>query len=213
MICLIGFVDGSLVDLQSHLRRLEMQRQRGLVPDRLLERVAAHVALLVLVGTESPERVPVGPVDRRAGQAEEEGIGQGLAHLAAEVAFLGAVGFVHHHNDVRAVVQFAAGLAELVDRGDEHLADILAQQGLQLLPRGHAHHVRHVGGVEGGGDLSVEVDAVHHDYHGGVAQLRVHPQLLRGEDHEERLAAALEMPDEALLRVALAPRAPRSGSS
>ena len=38
--------------------------------------------------------------------------------------------------------------------------------------------------------------------HRGVAELRVQPQLLRGEDHEQRLAAALEMPDEALLRIA-----------
>ena len=28
----------------------------------------------------------------------------------------------------------------------------------------------------------------------------MHPQLLRGEDHEQRLAAALKVPDEALLR-------------
>ena len=78
-----------------------------------------------------------------------------------------------------------------------------AEQRLQFLPRGHADHVRHVGGVERGGDLRVEVDAVHHDDHRGVAELRVQPQLLRGEDHQQRLAAALEMPDQALLRVAL----------
>ena len=42
---LVGFVNRGLVDLQLHLRRLEMQRQRGLVADGLLERVAAHVAL------------------------------------------------------------------------------------------------------------------------------------------------------------------------
>ena len=199
----VGFVDGRLVDLQLHLRRLEVQRQRGLVADGLLERVAAHVALLVLVGAEGPEGVAVGAVDGRAGEAEEEGIGQRLAHLAAQVAFLRAVRLVHHHDDVRALVQPAARLAELVDGGDEHLAHVLPEQRLQLLPRGHADHVRHVGGVEGGGDLRVEVDAVHHDHHRGVAQLRVQPQLLRGEDHQQRLAAALEMPDEALLRVAL----------
>ena len=159
----VGFVDGRLVDLQLDLRRLEMQRQRGLVPDGLLERVAAHVAFLVLVGAEGPEGVLVGPVDGRAGEAEEEGVGQRLAHLAAQVAFLGAVRLVHHHDDVRALVQPAVRLGELVDGGDEHLAHVLPQQGLQLLPRGHADHVRHVGGVEGGGDLGVEVDAVHHD--------------------------------------------------
>ena len=47
-----------------------------------------------------------------------------------------------------------------------------AEQRLQLLPRRHADHVRHVGRVERGGDLRVEVDAVHHDDHRRVAQLR-----------------------------------------
>ena len=122
---LVGFVDGGLVDLQLHLRRLEMQRQRGLVADGFLERVAAHVALLVLVRAEGPEGVPVGAVDGRAGEAEQERIRQRLAHLAAEVAFLRAMRLVHHHDDVRALVQLAAGLAELVDGGDEHLAHIL----------------------------------------------------------------------------------------
>ena len=166
---LVGFVDGGLVDLELHLRGLEVQRQRGLVADGFLERVTAHVAFLVFVGAEGPVGIAVGTVDGRAGEAEEEGIGQGLAHLAAQIAFLRAVGFVHHHDDVGAFVQPAAGLAELVDGSDEDLAHVLPEQGLQFLPRGHAHHVRHVGGVEGGGDLRVEVDAVHHDHHRGIA--------------------------------------------
>jgi hypothetical protein len=32
-----GFVDGGAVDLQPHFRRLEMQRQSGLVTDGILE--------------------------------------------------------------------------------------------------------------------------------------------------------------------------------
>ena len=48
----------------------------------------------------------------------------------------------------------------------------------------------------------VEVDAVHHDHHRRVLQRRVQPQLLRGEEHQQRLAGSLEVPDEALLRVA-----------
>ena len=203
MTCAEGFVDGGAVDLQPHLRRLEMQRQRGLVADGILERVAAQVALVVLVGTEGPEGVAVGAVDGRAGEAEQEGIGQGLTHLATQVAFLGAVGFVHHDDDVRAFVEPAAGLAKLVDGGDQHLAHVLPEQLLQLLAGGHADHVGHVGSVEGGADLGVEVDAVHHDDHRGVAELRVQPQLLRREDHQQRFAAALEMPDQTLLRITL----------
>ena len=48
-------------------RRLEVQRQRGLVANGILERVAAHVALVVLVGAKGPEGVAVGTVDGRAG--------------------------------------------------------------------------------------------------------------------------------------------------
>ena len=196
-----GFVDSRAVDLQPHFRRFEMQRQGGLVTDGLLEGVAAQVALVVLVGTEGPEGVVVGTVDGCAGEAKQERIGQRLAHLATEVAFLGAMGFVDHDDDVRAFVEPAAGLAELVDGGNEHLAHVLPEQLLQLLAGGHADHVGHVGGVEGGADLGVEIDAVHHDDDRGVAECGVQSQLLRREDHQQRLATALEMRDEALLRV------------
>ena len=200
VICLVGFVDGGLVDLELHLRRLEVQRQRGLVADRFLERVAAHVALLVLVGAEGPEGVAVGAVDGRAGEAEEEGIGQRLAHLAAQVAFLRAVRLVHHHDDVRALVEPPPASANLWMVVMSTLRTSCASSVCSSCRVAHADHVRHVGGVEGGGDLRVEVDAVHHDHHRGVAQPRVHAQLLRGKDHQQRLAAALEVPDQALLR-------------
>ena len=35
----------------------------------------------------------------------KEGVGQGLAHFASKVAFLGPMCLVHHHDDVLAVVQ------------------------------------------------------------------------------------------------------------
>ena len=35
----------------------------------------------------------------------------------------------------------------------------------------------------------------------GLLERRVQPQLLRGEDHQQRLARALEVPDQALLRI------------
>jgi len=46
------------------------------------------------------------------------------------------------------------------------------------------------------GDLRVEVNAIHHDDDCGTAKLRMQPQLRRGEDHEQRFAAALKMPGE-----------------
>ena len=165
--------------------------------------VAHLVALLILVRAEGPEGVAVPLVDRRTGQTKEKGIGQRVAHLATQVAFLGAVRLVHHHDDVRALVQAAVRLAELVNGGDDDLAGIGRQQALQLLPGGSSDHVRNIGGIEGGGDLGVQIDAVHYDHHRGVAELAVHTQLLRREHHQQRLARALEMPDQALLGIAL----------
>ena len=167
---LVGGVQRGLVDVQVDQPGLEVQLQRGAVADRLLEAVAAHVALLVLVGTEGVEGVAVGAVDRRARQAEQKRIGQGLAHLAAQVAFLGAVGLVHQRDDVAARVQRPAGLAELEDRRDDDLAHVLRQQLLQLLPGVGLLQVGDVRPGEGAGDLAVEIDPVHHDQHGGVLQ-------------------------------------------
>ena len=118
-------VDRLLVDVQLEQARLEVERHRGAVADRLLEAVAAHVAGRVLLGAEGVEGVAVGAVDRRAGQAEQERVRQRLAHLAAEVALLRAVGLVDHRDDVAAVVQDAVGLAELEDRRDDDLPHVL----------------------------------------------------------------------------------------
>ena len=166
-------VDGLPIDLEPHLGHLEMERQRGPIADGILERVAAEVALLVLIGAKGPVGVAVGPVDRRAGEAKEKGVGQRLAHLAPQVPLLGAVRLVDHDDDVGALVQAPVRLGELVDGRDEHLAHVLGEEGLKLLAGGDGHQVRHVGGVERGGDLGVQIDAVHDDEHGGVAEGRV----------------------------------------
>src|ERR1035437_7648019 len=111
-------------DLELHLRGLKMQRERGLVADGLLEGIAAEIAFFILVGAEGPEGVLVRAVDGRAGETEEERIRQRLPHLAAEVTFLRAMRLVHHHDDVRPLVQLPARLPKLVDRSDEHLAHV-----------------------------------------------------------------------------------------
>ena len=59
-----------------------------------------------------------------------------------------------------------------------------------------------IGGVEGGADLGVQVDAVDDDQHGGIAQGGLQAQLLGGKDHQQGFARALEMPDQPLARVA-----------
>ena len=67
---------------------LEVEGQGCLVPDGLLQRVAAEVSLLVLFRAKCPERVPVDLVDGRPGQAEQERIGEGFPHLPSETSFL-----------------------------------------------------------------------------------------------------------------------------
>ncbi len=50
--------------------------------------------------------------------------------------------------------------------------------------------------MKGGADLGVQVEAVDHDQDGGVAQGGLQAHLLGGEDHQQGLARALEVPDE-----------------
>ena len=63
--------------------------------------------------------------------------------------------------------------------------------------------VRDVGGIEGSGDLGVQVDAVDDDDHRRVPELRMQAQLLRREDHQQRFARALKVPDQALSDVSV----------
>ena len=79
------------------------------------------------------ERVFVGPVDRRTGKTEEEGVRQSEAHLLAEVALLGAVSFVDHDDDVLAVVDRLRDLAEFEDSSDEDLSHVLPEEGFKFL--------------------------------------------------------------------------------
>ena len=109
-----------------------MERQGGLVTDRVGERVAAHIAGLILHCAESVEGILVGAVNRGAGQAEEECVGQRHAHLLAQVAFLGSVSFVDHDNDIITGIQFAINLAELENGGDQDLAHITTEEFDQL---------------------------------------------------------------------------------
>ena len=75
---LVPGVDGGPVDVQLRQPRLEVQRLRRAVSDRLLEAVAAQVAVFILLGAEGEERVPVGAVDRGPGQSEQERVGERL---------------------------------------------------------------------------------------------------------------------------------------
>ena len=163
-------VDGGFVDAQFNQSGFKVQRQRGFVADRFFERVAAHIAVLVFIGAEGPVGIAIALVDGRAGQAEQKRIGQRLAHLLAQIAFLRAMGFVHEDDDVRSGVEHAVGFREFMNRGDDDFAHILRQQRLQLIAALGGDQVGHIGGVEGGRDLRVEIDPIDDDQHGRVSQ-------------------------------------------
>ena len=179
-----------------------MQRLRRAVSDRLLEAVAAQVAVFVLLGAKGEERVPVGAVDRGPGQSEQERVRKRPAHLPPEVPFLRTMGLVDQHDDVVTVVQDTVHLAELEDRRDDDLPGVPREQPFEIRPAVGLLQVRRIGRVESAGYLRVEVDPVDHDDHRRVSQRRMQPQLARREQHQERLAGTLEVPDQALLGVA-----------
>ena len=56
---------------------------------------------------------------------------------------------------------------------------------------------------EGGGNLRVQLLAVRDDDHAGMAVLQLHQDILRQHDHGQALAAALRMPNDAALAVAV----------
>ena len=115
-------VERILVEINVDRRCLELQRQRRPVVNRILKRILAHVSVLILLRAKRLERVVLVLVDRRSRQSEKEGIGQRLAHLEPELALLGPVRLVNHHDDVIAVIKAFLHFIELKDRRDEDLA-------------------------------------------------------------------------------------------
>ena len=96
----IGLVNSSAVNTQSDVHSFKMERKRCPVPYWILERVPVHVALLVLFRTECQESISISLIDRRTSEAKQEDVGQSMAHLAVKVAFLGAMSFIHHNDNI-----------------------------------------------------------------------------------------------------------------
>ena len=184
----IGLVDSGLVDVQVHQAGLEVELEGGAISDRLLEAVAAHVAARVLLCTEGVIGVAIDPVDGSAGEAKQKGIGKSAAHLHAETSLLGAVRFVDEHDDVVAIVEHPFCFPEAEDGGDDDLAGVLLEQTHQIGAGFALHQVGHIAGMEGATDLGIEVDAVDHDHHGGVAEHGMLAELLGRKHHQQRLA-------------------------
>ena len=101
-----------------------VERQRRAVLDALGDRVLVQVALVVLAAEGLERALAVGRlVDRRAGEADEDGVRQPGHQVVAQVAAGRAVRLVDQHEDVRPRVQVRRHVAELVDHRDDRCRD------------------------------------------------------------------------------------------
>ena len=98
-------------------------RQRRLVLDGFADGVLVEVALRI-VGTEDLERALAvgGPGDRRAGETDDRGFGQGCHQVRAQVPCHRAVRLVDEHEYVVAGVGVLLDALELVDHRQDQAA-------------------------------------------------------------------------------------------
>jgi hypothetical protein len=186
---------------------LVVDRHRGAVRDGALDVVDADVV------AEDRARVRIAELDRRAGEADERGMRQGVAHVAREAVdevVLAAVRFVGHHHDVAALRERRVPVAlllgeELVDGGEHHAARNDRQELAQVRPalglhRRLAQEVLAAG--ERAEELVVEVVAVGEHDQGRVLHRRLADDAPGVEGHGQALARALRVPDDANAPVA-----------
>jgi len=171
---------------------LVVEGHRGPVLHGLLEVVDGDV-----VAEDLPGALFAGD-QRRAREGQEEGPGQGRAHVEGQGIVLAAVGLVGQDDHVGPVAQEFRGL-ELVDQGEdvavvapEKLAQVRAAGGVALVALAAGDGAR---GLEGPGDLVVEFDPVG-DHHEGPVAGHLAQDLLGEEDHGEALAGPLGLPED-----------------
>src|SRR5690606_34515061 len=144
--------------------------------------------------------------DGLAGEADERGVGQGVAHVAGEAVdevILAAVSLVGDDYDVapfgkqRVAIAFVVG-KELLDGGENHAAGGHLQQFTQMGAAFRLHwclpQKLPIRG-ESTEKLVVQVVAVGDDDYGGILHRRVADDFAGVEHHREALARALGMPD------------------
>ena len=141
------------------------------------------------------------PVDRGSRQAEEECVGESQAHLLAQIAFLRPVGFVHHDDHIAAFAKSLRHVSELENRGDQDLPLVVLEESNQFLLATGRGQIGNIGAHEVRRDLCFQVNTVIDDDHGRGLQSFLHTEFLRGKDHQQGFPAALEMPDQSLLRI------------
>jgi len=151
-----------------------------------------------------------GLVDGRAGVADAGGVGDATVEIGPEHGVLGAVGFVGHHQNVRAGIQFREGLgqigfAELVNHGHDQIRRIRAQQFLEPSDA-VGHFDRKADASAGLGKLAFQLGAVGHKDHFPVGEPGMTIHLPNHEHHSQRFAGALGVPDNAAALARVLPR-------
>ena len=179
-----------------------IDRHRGAVLDRAPDIVDADIV------AEDRAGVRIAPFDGRAGEADERGVRQRVAHvarIAVDEVVLPAMRLVGDDDDIAAFGERrmpAAGPVgeEFLDGGEHHAArrdgEFRAQVGaVSRLFRRLTEEVRTP--REGGEQLVVEVVAVGQHDDGGVSHRRVACDAACVERHRQALARALRVPDHA----------------
>ena len=185
-------------------------RQAALVVDRhgrpVLDRAPDVVDADVVA--EHGAGAGVRELDRRAGEADERGVGQRVAQVArvaVEEVVLAAVRLVGDHDDVAPLGEERMPVAlvvrkELLDRGEHDPARFHPESGAQVGPAGGLHRrlAQQVGAArEGAEELVVEVVAVGQHDDGGILHRRLADDAPGVEGHGQTLARPLRVPDDA----------------
>ena len=137
---------------------------------------------------------------RRAGEAEEKGIGQPALHLLVHVAALSAVALVHEYVETsmnRGRLALEIGRIELVDKCTQQAWHGGSKLLHEVRPRGDARRGRfrtyHPGVTHHAFDLLVQLVTVGHYQHPGLRVMFQQP--LGQQHHQNALAATLGVPD------------------
>ena len=199
-----GIDPGQLGLVQRQLRQpaLEIDRHGRPVLDGPFDVVDADVV------AEHRPRVGVLELNRRAGEADERGVGQRVPHvagIAVDEVVLAAVRLVGDHDDVPAPRQLGHAVAlflgkELLDRREHDAARLDVQLGAQVgaapsLRRRLPQQVPAAG--ERAEELVVEVVAIRQHDDRRVLHRRLADDPPGVERHGQALARALGVPDDA----------------
>ena len=143
------------------------------------------------------------PVDRSSRKPKEKRIRQRLSHLASKIAFLCTVRFVHQDDNIVPVIKLPLHLSEFEDCRNENLALLRLEKLLQLLPAACPGYILHLGAQEIRRDLLLQVYTIINYNNSRRLESGLVTKLLGGKQDKVRFARSLEMPNQALLDLAL----------